>query len=63
LVSALLLAWQDRRAGKLLHRKTPDATEVVKMSDVRYFPKVFWIVTLIIVFYYTSIFPFVALGK
>jgi len=63
LVSALLLAWQDKRAEKLLHRKTPDATEVVKMSDVRYFPKVFWLVTFIVVFYYTSIFPFVALGK
>ncbi|KAL5237205.1 hypothetical protein ACI65C_004615 [Semiaphis heraclei] len=63
LVSALLLAWQDKRAEKLLHRKTLEATEVVKMSDVWYFPKVFWLVTFIIVFYYTSIFPFVALGK
>ncbi|XP_060859207.1 major facilitator superfamily domain-containing protein 1-like [Metopolophium dirhodum] len=63
LVSALLLAWQDKRAEKLLCRKTPDATEVVGNSDVRYFPKAFWLVTFIIVFYYSSIFPFVALGK
>ncbi|XP_025191928.1 major facilitator superfamily domain-containing protein 1-like [Melanaphis sacchari] len=63
LVSALLLAWQDKRAEKLLHRKALETTEVVRMSDVWYFPKVFWLVTFIIVFYYTSIFPFVALGK
>jgi len=63
LVSALLLALQDKRAEKLLHRKTPDATEVVENSDMQYFPKAFWLVTFIIVFYYTSIFPFVALGK
>jgi len=63
LVSALLLAWQDKRAEKLLHRKTPDVTEALRNSEVRYFPKVFWLVTFIIVFYYSSIFPFVALGK
>lgn len=63
LLSALLLAWQDKRAEKLLHRKSPDATEVVKLTDVRHFPGIFWLVTFIIVCYYTSIFPFVALGK
>lgn len=63
LLSALLLAWQDRRAEKLLHRRAPDFTEIVKLTDVKYFPKNFWLVTFIIVCYYTSIFPFVALGK
>lgn len=63
LLSALLLAWQDKRAERLLHRKTPDVTEVVKMTDVRHFPNIFWLVTFIIVCYYTSIFPFIALGK
>lgn len=63
LLSALLLAWQDKRAERLLHRKTPDVTEVVKITDVRHFPNIFWLVTFIIVCYYTSIFPFIALGK
>lgn len=63
LISALLLAWQDKRAERLLHRKVPDAADAVKITDVKYFPKVFWLVSIIIVCYYTSIFPFVALGK
>lgn len=63
LISALLLAWQDKRAERILHRKVPDSTEVVKITDVKYFSKIFWLVTFIIVCYYTSIFPFVALGK
>jgi len=63
LLSALLLAWQDKRAEKLLHRRPPSVTEVVKLTDVKYFPKIFWLVTFIIVCYYASIFPFVALGK
>lgn len=63
LISALLLSWQDKRAEKLLHRKAPDATSKVKITDIRHFPMIFWLVTFIIVCYYTSIFPFVAIGK
>ncbi|XP_050529297.1 major facilitator superfamily domain-containing protein 1 [Daktulosphaira vitifoliae] len=63
LMSSLILAWQDKRAERLLHRKLPSAEEVVKITDVKNFNKSFWLVTFIIVCYYTSIFPFVALGK
>jgi len=62
-LSALLLGWLDKRADKLVPRKEPNATEVVKITDIRLFPNIFWLVTLIIVCYYTSIFPFIALGK
>ncbi|XP_050425952.1 major facilitator superfamily domain-containing protein 1-like [Adelges cooleyi] len=63
LVSGLLLAWQDKRAEKLLHRKLPESGEVVKLTDVKHFTKSFWLISFIIVCYYASIFPFVALGK
>lgn len=63
LMSSLILACQDKRAERLLHRKLPSAGEVVKITDVKNFDKSFWLVTFIIVCYYTSIFPFVALGK
>jgi hypothetical protein len=63
MLSALLLAWQDKRAERILHRKLSVSTEVVKITDVKHFPNIFWLVTFIIVCYYTSIFPFIALGK
>jgi len=59
---ALLLGWQDKRAERLLHRKV-DGNRVAKLTDVLFFPSGFWLVTMIIVCYYTSIFPFIALGK
>lgn len=41
----------------------PSTEEVVRLSDVRYFPVSFWLVAGICVFYYLAIFPFIALGK
>ncbi|VVC26875.1 Major facilitator superfamily,Major facilitator superfamily domain [Cinara cedri] len=63
LLSALLLAWQDKRAEKLLHFRVLDATEVVQIKDTKNLPKIFWLVMLIIVCYYSTIFPLVVLGE
>ncbi|KAK8784744.1 hypothetical protein V5799_008891, partial [Amblyomma americanum] len=38
------------------------AGEVVKLTDVRYFPKTFWLLCFICVSYYVTIFPFIGLG-
>jgi len=54
----------DRRREKLLGNQNNQGTEeVVRLSDVRYFPLSFWLVVGICVSYYLAIFPFIALGK
>lgn len=65
LISALLLAWLDKRRDRMLgamgHPTAPE--EVVRLSDVRHFPITFWLVAMVCVAYYLAIFPFIALGK
>lgn len=64
LISSLILAVLDKRREKLLGTHNNHSTEeVVRLSDVRYFPVSFWLVAGICLFYYLAIFPFIALGK
>lgn len=62
LISGLVLAVQDKHAEKILKRRN-ETEEPVQLTDVKHFPGTFWLVTFTIVFYYSAIFPFVALGK
>uniref|UniRef100_A0A8D9ENK9 Lysosomal dipeptide transporter MFSD1 n=2 Tax=Cacopsylla melanoneura TaxID=428564 RepID=A0A8D9ENK9_9HEMI len=63
LLCALLLGCLDKRAERILNRVESTNTEVVRLSDVTQFPLSFWMVVIIIVAYYASIFPFVSLAK
>lgn len=62
-LSSVILGVQDKHAERILNRKQNEDEDVVKVSDVKYFPLSFWLTTFTIVFYYSAIFPFVALGK
>ncbi|XP_077285994.1 lysosomal dipeptide transporter MFSD1-like isoform X2 [Arctopsyche grandis] len=63
LICALILTWMDKRADKKLTENSEHIEEPVKLSVIKDFSGVFWLVTVICVAYYVAIFPFVALGK
>lgn len=57
------LAWMDRRAKRILRRNEYPNGEVAKLSDVKSFSLVFWMVTVVYVCYNLAITPFVSLAK
>lgn len=64
LLCGLILGALDLRAERILRRVDAHSEEgPAKLSDVRHFKAVFWLLTLICVSYYMAIFPFIALGK
>lgn len=63
LLCALLLAFMDKRAERILKRKTSQEGEVVRLADVKDFPAIFWVISVVTVAYYVAVFPFIALGK
>lgn len=62
MLCAIVLALLDRRAQRIMGREDAMTGEVVKLTDVRYFPKTFWLLCFICVSYYVTIFPFIGLG-
>ncbi|XP_078495475.1 lysosomal dipeptide transporter MFSD1 [Ciona intestinalis] len=60
---ALMLAFLDKRAERIVERKKNASDEVVKFTDVRHFCFQLWMVFLVCVGYYVAIFPFIGLGK
>lgn len=61
LACAFALSYFDRRAEKILkNRKTSE--EIVNLKDVKDFPLTMWLMTIICVAYYVTVFPFIALG-
>ncbi|XP_015610355.1 major facilitator superfamily domain-containing protein 1 [Cephus cinctus] len=63
MICACLLAIMDKRAESLLKRGQGQEKEVVRITDVKDFKGVFWLVTIVCIAYYVAIFPFIALGK
>ncbi|XP_012262460.2 major facilitator superfamily domain-containing protein 1-like [Athalia rosae] len=63
LICAIILGLMDKRAERLLRRGEGQQPEVVRLTDVKDFKGVFWMVTAVCIAYYVAIFPFVALGK
>ncbi|XP_043288687.1 major facilitator superfamily domain-containing protein 1-like [Venturia canescens] len=57
------LTLMDKRAERLLKRGHGEEAEIVRLSDVKDFKAVFWLITVICIAYYMAIFPFIALGK
>lgn len=62
LLSAVALGWYDRRASKILNRADAKTGEVINLRDIRHFPLSLWLIFLICVLYYVTVFPFVGLG-
>lgn len=63
LICALVLAYLDRRAEKILHKEQGKTGEVIKLSDIKDFSLPLILVFVICVCYYVAVFPFIGLGK
>ncbi|KAJ8686589.1 hypothetical protein QAD02_022383 [Eretmocerus hayati] len=63
MICVLVLGLMDSHAEKALKRNEGKEQEVVRLTDVKDFKTIFWLVAWICVAYYIAIFPFVSLGK
>uniref|UniRef100_A0A8D0LCT8 Lysosomal dipeptide transporter MFSD1 n=1 Tax=Sphenodon punctatus TaxID=8508 RepID=A0A8D0LCT8_SPHPU len=63
LICALVLAYLDRRAEKILCKEQGKTGEVIKLTDVKDFSLSLWLIFIICVCYYVAVFPFIGLGK
>lgn len=63
MICACLLGLMDKRTETLLRRGHGEEPKQIKLTDVKNFRGVFWLVALICIAYYVAIFPFIALGK
>ncbi|XP_029824763.2 major facilitator superfamily domain-containing protein 1 isoform X1 [Ixodes scapularis] len=62
MLCAVVLAVLDRRAAKILKREAAQTGGVVRLQDVRDFPRTFWMLCFVCVSYYVTLFPFIGLG-
>lgn len=62
LITAIILAAVDKRAERILGREMPQPEEAIRLKDATNFKSEFWMLTLICVSFYLTIFPFVAIG-
>lgn len=63
LIASLILAAQDKRAERILGRTIVQSDENIRLKDATNFKSEFWMLTLICVSFYLTIFPFIALGS
>ncbi|XP_023371450.1 major facilitator superfamily domain-containing protein 1 isoform X2 [Otolemur garnettii] len=63
LICALVLAYLDQRAERILHKEQGKTGEVIKLTDVKDFSLPLWLIFVICVCYYVAVFPFIGLGK
>lgn len=62
LFCALLMAYLDKRATRILHTGDAKTGEVIRLTDVKDFPVSVWLIFTICVAYYVAVFPFISLG-
>eukprot|EP00794_Sanderia_malayensis_P005634 gene5634-6330_t len=62
LFCALMMAYFDRRASRILKKEDAKTGEVVRITDVKDFPMSAWLIFIICVSYYVAVFPFISLG-
>ncbi|XP_036411666.1 major facilitator superfamily domain-containing protein 1 isoform X1 [Colossoma macropomum] len=63
LLCAVVLAFLDKRAERILNKEQGKTGEVIKLKDVKDFPLQLWLIFIICVGYYVAIFPFIGLGQ
>ena len=64
LISAIILAFMDKKNEKQSNRvRAIEDDEKIRITDVKNFRLNFWILSLICVMYYLTIFPFVSLAQ
>ena len=62
LLCAVLLGLFDRRAERILKRKENGTGEQISFKDIKDFPLRLWLVFIICVAYYVTVFPFIGLA-
>jgi len=60
---SLILALQDKRAERILARPSIRSEENISIKDATNFKSEFWMLTIICVSFYLTIFPFIAIGS
>jgi MFS family permease len=63
MLAAIILAALDKRAERMLGRELPQSEEAIRLKDATNFKIEFWMITLICVSFYLTIFPFIAIGS
>ncbi|KAK0158789.1 hypothetical protein PV328_009742 [Microctonus aethiopoides] len=63
MICACVLGLMDKRTERLLRRGHNEEPKVVRLTDMKDFRGVFWLIAIICIAYYVAIFPFIALGK
>ena len=61
LVIAIILAIRDNRAEKILKAKKVES-DPIRLRDLKEFKFDYYTITMIIIFYYVAVFPFISLG-
>ena len=59
---ALILAYLDKRANRILKKDDAKTGEVIRFKDIKDFPLSCWLIYIICVTYYVSVFCFIDLG-
>lgn len=62
LVCGVVLGLFDFRADKILRRKEEKTAEKISVKDIKDFPLRVWIMFIICVAYYVTVFPFIGLA-
>ncbi|XP_065575349.1 major facilitator superfamily domain-containing protein 1-like [Artemia franciscana] len=66
LLSSIILGLLDKRRDRILKKQStsqPKEEEKIRLSDVKDFPTTYWMMSLVCMFYYAVIFPFIGLGQ
>ncbi|KAF7990761.1 hypothetical protein HCN44_000566 [Aphidius gifuensis] len=63
MICAIILGLMDKRTEKILRRGHGEEKQIARLSDVKNFKGIFWLVAVICIAYYVAIFPFIAMGK
>lgn len=63
LITSIILALQDKRAERILARPIILSDEKMSLKDATNFKSEFWMLTIICVSFYVTIFPFIAIGS
>ncbi|XP_025832730.1 major facilitator superfamily domain-containing protein 1 isoform X2 [Agrilus planipennis] len=63
LLFSVILGCIDKRADSVLNRSQNQNSEIIKFRDILRFDVTFWLVSIVCVTYYVSVFPFISLGK
>lgn len=62
-ITSLILAYMDKRAERILARPSLISEEKISLKDATNFKSEFWMLAIICVTFYITIFPFIALGS